>query len=163
MQIQQTINKLKELTNNRKQLFTQNIGNHSRSSLTWRKDVEQITAGMEQRAAISRADHWPGNTEQEKFAGRMEGRHLTEGNSAVPGGFFFVEQKRKRTVFPLCQSVNRILLGDSGSGGLVHRNFEDIGINSGIHTQEQYRGRGRPGLSESLYELRSIKDCPVWQ
>lgn len=52
MQIQ-TINKLKELTDNRKQLFTEYLTITQKLTDLKEEDVEQITAGMEQRAALA--------------------------------------------------------------------------------------------------------------
>ena len=60
MQIQ-TINKLKELTDNRKQLFTEYLTITQKLTDLKEEDVEQITAGMEQRAAL---------------AGRMEEKNI---------------------------------------------------------------------------------------
>ncbi len=73
MQIQ-TINKLKELTDNRKQLFTEYLQSHRITDLK-EEDVEQITAGMEQRAALAGQIDDLGDRAG-KFAGRMEEKSI---------------------------------------------------------------------------------------
>ena len=112
MQIQ-TINKLKELTDNRKQLFTEYLTITQKLTDLKEEDVEQITAGMEQRAALAGQIDDLGI--QSRKVCRADGReeHLTE-------------ILQCRADFSLCQSVNRILLEIQDQEVLVHRNFEDI-------------------------------------
>lgn len=77
MQIQ-TINKLKELTDNRKQLFTEYLTITQKLTDLKEEDVEQITAGMEQRAAL--AEQIDDLGMQSRKVCRVDGgeEHLTE-------------------------------------------------------------------------------------
>ena len=108
MQIQ-TINKLKELTDNRKQLFTEYLTITQKLTDLKEEDVEQITAGMEQRAAL---------------AGQIDDLGI-QSRKVCRADFSLLSEEEKE-LFSLCQSVNRILLEIQDQEVLVHRNFEDI-------------------------------------
>ena len=123
MQIQ-TINKLKELTDNRKQLFTEYLTITQKLTDLKEEDVEQITAGMEQRAAL--AEQIDDLGIQSRKVCRADGgeEHLTE-ILQCRADFSLLSEEEKE-LFSLCQSVNRILLEIQDQEVLVHRNFEDI-------------------------------------
>ncbi len=123
MQIQ-TINKIKELTDNRKQLFTEYLTITQKLTDLKEEDVEQITAGMEQRAAL--AEQIDDLGIQSRKVCRADGReeHLTE-ILQCRADFSLLSEEEKE-LFSLCQSVNRILLEIQDQEVLVHRNFEDI-------------------------------------
>ena len=131
MQIQ-TINKLKELTDNRKQLFTEYLTITQKLTDLKEEDVEQITAGMEQRAALAGQIDDLGI--QSRKVCRADGReeHLTE-ILQCRADFSLLSEEEKE-LFSLCQSVNRILLE-------IRRSWcTGILRTSGINSRNPYTG-----------------------
>lgn len=125
----QTIHKLKELTEERKQLFEEYLQITRELTGLREEDVERITAGIGQREALAaRIDVL---TEECRAVCSTYGEEVGQQEGKLQtilqcGADFSLLREEEKELFLLCQSVNRILSEIQDLNGLLHRNFQDI-------------------------------------